>query len=115
MRLLTGADIESFVAAKPSAAIHFDAEWDKSYRTLVRGKMKDAEQSLGEQVNFGEADCDRDPELAKSIPVLNVPLVAYYRNGRLIAALIGAQQNVRSRLQRILRGEPIGYDDGSEA
>jgi thioredoxin-like negative regulator of GroEL len=74
--------------------------------------MLEAEEALVDQVNFGEVDCDRDRELAKSIPVLNVPTVAYYRDGGLIVALIGAQQNIRARLERVLRGEPIGYKDG---
>ena len=28
MRLLTETEVEAFIAAKPAAAIHFDAEWD---------------------------------------------------------------------------------------
>ena len=71
MRLLTETEIEAFIAAKPAAAIHFDAEWDTNYRTIIRRKMEEAEQALGEQVNFGEVDCDLAPELAKSVPVLN--------------------------------------------
>jgi hypothetical protein len=45
----------------------------------------------------------------------NVPLVAYYRDGRLVAALIGADQDVKARLERVLWGEPIGYNDGTTA
>jgi thioredoxin-like negative regulator of GroEL len=108
MRLLTGTEVETFIAAKPAAAIHFDAEWDTNYRTIVRRKMEEAEQALGEQVNFGEVDCDLAPELANSVPVLNVPSVAYYRKGVLIAALVGTEQDVRGGLERILRGEAIG-------
>ena len=108
MRLLTGTEVEAFIAAKPAAAIHFDAEWDTNYRTIVRRKMEEAEQALGEQVNFGEVDCDLAPELAKSVPVLNVPSVAYYRKGVLIGALVGTEQDVRGGLERILRGEAIG-------
>src|SRR5580700_11524451 len=108
MRLLTGTEVEAFIAAKPAAAIHFDAEWDTNYRTIVRRKMEEAEQGLGEQVNFGEVDCDLVPELAKSVPVLNVPSVANYRKGVLIATLVGTEQDVRGGLERILRGEAIG-------
>ena len=70
--------------------------------------MEEAEQALREQVNFGEVDCDLAPELAKSVPVLNVPSVAYYHKGVLIAALVGTEQDVRSGLKRILRSEAIG-------
>jgi thioredoxin-like negative regulator of GroEL len=108
MRRLTLTDAGSFVTAKPAAVVHFDAEWDKNYRTILRPKMEEAEQALGEQINFGEVDCDLAPELAKSIPVLNVPSVVYYRDGKVIAAVVGAEQDVLGNLERILRGEPIG-------
>ena len=52
------------------------------------------------------------PQLAKSIRLVNVPSVAYYKHGKLIAVLIGEKQDVRSRLERILRGESIARDDG---
>lgn len=106
MRLLTQADISAFLGEKPVAAIHFDAKWDAN-RAATRNAMTDAEQVLSDCVNFGEVDCDSDPELAKSIPILNVPSVAYYRDGKLMGALIGAGQNVRLHLERILRGGTV--------
>jgi thioredoxin-like negative regulator of GroEL len=102
----------SFIAAKSAAAVHFDAEWNISYRAVTRRQMQEAEASLSEQVNFGEVDCDASPELAKSTCLLNIPSVAYYKDGKLVAVLVGARQNVRARLERILRGESIGPDDG---
>jgi hypothetical protein len=75
--------------------------------------MLEAEAVLGEQANLAEIACDANVELAKSIPVLNVPLVTYYRHGKLVAALIGADQNVLARTVRVLRGEKIGYRDGT--
>jgi thioredoxin-like negative regulator of GroEL len=103
---------ESFIAAKSAAAVHFDAGWNSSYRALTRQRMQEAEASLSEQVNFGEVDCDANPELAKSIRLLNTPSVAYYKDGKLIAVLAGARQNVRARLERLLRGESMERDDG---
>ena len=113
MRLLTSEDVPAFLAANPAAALHFDADWDAKYREQVRRSMLEAEAALGEQAGFAEIDCDANAELSKSIPVLNVPLVAYYRGGKLVAALIGADQNVRARIERVLRGEKIGYKDGT--
>ncbi|HEV7300080.1 MAG TPA: thioredoxin family protein [Tepidisphaeraceae bacterium] len=107
MRLLTIKEVPAFVAAKPAAVLHFDAEWDIAYRPQVRKSMVDAEAALGDQANFAEVDCDANVELARSIPVRSVPLVAYYRHGKLVAAIIGADQNVRERLERLLRGEKI--------
>jgi thioredoxin-like negative regulator of GroEL len=105
MRLLTQADIACFLAEKRTAAIHFDANWNAKYRAVTRSAMAEAEQVLAEQVNLGEVDCDSDPELPKSIAILNVPSVAYYRDGKLVGTLIGANQNVRLQLERVLRGE----------
>lgn len=112
MRLLTSTEYKSFVEAKPAAAVHFDAEWDVAYRPITRRLMLKAEEVLIDHVNFGEVECGSNRQLANSIPIPNVPCVAYYRNGRLIAALVGAEQNIRARLERIVRGEPIGYKDG---
>jgi thioredoxin-like negative regulator of GroEL len=114
LRILNAREFEPFVEAKPAAAIYFDTKWNVRRRTAIRQKMQDAEEALPEQVNFGEIDSDSCPELAKAIPVHNVPLVAYHRAGKLIAALIGAEQNVRVRLERLLRDEPIGHADGTQ-
>ena len=112
MQPISSQEFGSFIAAKSAAAVHFDAEWNSSNRAVTRRQMAEAEASLKEQVNFCEVDCDANLELAKSIPILNVPSVAYYGEGKLIAVLIGTNQNVRARLERVLRGESIGQDDG---
>jgi thioredoxin 1 len=112
--ILSEADIESFVAENSVAAIHFDAVWDVSGLASIQPKLEEAESVFGGQVAFGFVDCDTSPELAKAIPILNVPTVAYYRNGKIVAALIGAQQNVLLRLQHLLRGEEVGYKDGGD-
>jgi thioredoxin-like negative regulator of GroEL len=62
---------------------------------------------LGEQVNFGEVDCDASSELAKFVSLLNVPSMASYQDGKLLIIVIGAKQDVRGRLERILRGESL--------
>jgi thioredoxin-like negative regulator of GroEL len=107
MQRLSSEQFKSFVEAKDAAVVHFDAEWDGQYRAVMRRQMRDAERSLSDQVNFGEVDCTSNPELAKSIPILNVPAVAYYADGKLIAVLIGTKQDIRACLERILRGEVL--------
>ena len=114
MQFLTSERFQAFVTAKPAAAIHFDADWDARPRDLTRAKMLEAEIALGDQVNFAEIDVDSNVSLCEFIRVRNIPLVAYYREGRLVAALIGAGQNVRARVERVLRGESIGYEDGTD-
>ena len=115
MSLLTSEEVPAFVAAKPAAALHFDGEWDASLRERVRRSMLRAEAALRDFANFAEIDCDANVELSRSIQLANVPAVAYYRGGKLVAALIGANQNVRARVERVLRGEKIGYRDGTGA
>jgi thioredoxin family protein len=110
MQLLSSEEFKSFVEAKPAAAVHFDAEWDSRYRPVAHRRMLDAEEALADQVNFDEVHCESNPELAKSVPILNVPSVAYYRNGTLIAALFGAEQNVRARLERTGGRDASGKD-----
>ena len=34
---------ESFIAAKSAAAVHFDAEWNSSYRAVTRRQMRETE------------------------------------------------------------------------
>jgi thioredoxin-like negative regulator of GroEL len=114
MRQLTSAEFQSFIEAKPAAAIHFDAGWAVAYRPLLRQKMLEAEKGLGDRAKFGEVDVDRDMELAKSVRLLNVPTVGYYRDGRLVAPLTGCRQNVRRRLERVMGEEAIGHKDGDD-
>jgi thioredoxin-like negative regulator of GroEL len=101
----------SFVRAKSAAAVHFDAEWDAANRAITRRQMQEAEVLLRERVNFCEVDCDKSPDLAKSIPILNVPSVAYYAQGKLMVVIVGTTQDAHVRLERILSGEFIGHDD----
>jgi thioredoxin-like negative regulator of GroEL len=112
IRQLTKSDYEVFVRQKRAAAVHFDAEWDVSHRTITRLRMSEAADVLAEHVCFGEVDCDREVELAKSIRVLNLPTVAYYLDGNLATVLVGARQNILGRLERLLRGQAIVHEDG---
>ena len=109
---LTAESYEAFIREKRAAAVHFDAEWDIGYRPITRRKMQEAEAALSEQANFGEVDCDREIPLAKSIGLVGVPAVAYYLDGVLVAVLLGVRQNVRGRVESLVRGEPISHEDG---
>jgi hypothetical protein len=114
MRRLTSAEFQSFIEAKPGAAIHLDAESDVAYRPLLRQKMLEAEKELAGRANFREVDVDRDMELARSVRLLNVHTVGYYRDGQLVALLTGCRQNVRRRWERVMREEAIGHKDGDD-
>jgi hypothetical protein len=109
---LTKDNYEDFLRQRRATAVHFDAAWDVAGRIIARQRMTDAAGVLGEQANFGEVDCDLDPDLARSLRVITVPSVAYYLDGNLVAVLPGARQNIRQRLERLLQGEEIGRNDG---
>jgi hypothetical protein len=111
MKQLAFAEYSEFISRRPVVAVHFDADWNPG-RTPTRQRMLEAQTQFGTMVGFAEVDVDAEQELAHSIPVLNVSLVAYYRDGELVAALIGNGQNVAGRISRVLNGEPIGYADG---
>lgn len=63
-------------------------------------------------MSFAEVDVDDQVQLAKMFQIVNVPTVAYIHSGKPIATLIGANQDVTGRTERVLRGESIGYKDG---
>ena len=73
--------------------------------------FEEAAEALSSRVNFGEVNTDEFIRV-KSIPIANVPTVAYYKDGQLIAALVGAQQDVTARTQAMLDGKRIGRKDG---
>jgi thioredoxin-like negative regulator of GroEL len=112
---VTRENYESFITEREFAVIHFDAEWDFGHRPHTRLLMTATAKLFPANVNFGEVDCDAESELAKSIPVCNVPLLAYFRRGQLVGALVGSYQNIAERLRRIMRHELIGYNDGSDS
>ena len=103
---------EEFVRQKRAAAVHFDADWDVGHRPIARRRMSDASDVLGEEVNFGEVDWDREVELVRLLRVITVPTVVYYLQGNLVGVLPGARQNILGRLERLLRGQAIGHEDG---
>jgi thioredoxin-like negative regulator of GroEL len=111
---VTKENYATFITERRFAVLHFDTEWDVGGRPLMRLIMAAIMKEFPEGVNFGEVDCDVDVEPAKGIPVWNVPLVAYYRQGKLVAALVGMGQNVRERLRRVMKDEFIGHRDGTE-
>jgi thioredoxin-like negative regulator of GroEL len=103
MRTLTRRDFASFVHSRPVAVIHVDAAWN-TYRDAFREKMLAAQARLKEFVAFAEVDSDSQPELCKSLHVANVPQVAYFREGRLAATVVGADQDVFALTQELLNG-----------
>lgn len=111
-RKLSDDEYESFLSEKKFAVILFDAPWDVGPGAEIRPRFEKAVALFGERVNFGEINVDESARVAKSIPIVSIPNVAYFKNGRLIAALVGENQDVAARTQAVLDGAPIGRGDG---
>jgi len=109
---LTTSDFAAFLKRHDFAVVLFDApSWDRYFDSSLPA-YKRAKEALGHQVGFGIVDVDRDGDLAKSVPIANVPCVVYYQFGKALAVLVGASQNIKQRTRRIMAGLPIGYQDG---
>ena len=104
-------EYESFLRENEYVVVLFHAPWDGG-GTLIRPRFEKAAEALGGRVHFGEVNVDEATFAAKSIPILNVPTVAYFKDGQLIAALVGATQDVAARTQAVLDGKRIGRNDG---
>lgn len=103
---------EPFLREREYAVILFDASWDVGPGSAIQCRFERAARAFAGRVNFGEVDCDEQARVATSIPVVNVPTVAYYKDGQLIAALVSAMQDVTARTQAMLDGKRIGRNDG---
>jgi thioredoxin-like negative regulator of GroEL len=106
MQRISHSNFATVVNSKKAAVVHFDAAWN-TYRAQVRQAMLDAERDLGGYVAFAEADCDAEPELAASIPVQNVPFLAYFRDGMYVGGRVGAFPDIRREVEHVLRGERV--------
>ncbi len=115
IRRVSDEGYESFLREKEYAVILFDATGDVGPGLLIRPRFERAARAFADRVNFGEVDCDEQSRVVTSIPVLNVPTVAYYKGGRLIAALVSAVQDVNARTGAMLDGKRIGRGDGWSA
>jgi len=112
IRRVSDDEYESFLQETEYAVILFDAPWDVGPGALIRPRFEKAARAFHGRVNFGEVDCDGAARAARSLGLANVPTVAYYKGGRLLAALVGARQNVAARTRAILDGRRIGRRDG---
>jgi hypothetical protein len=105
---------ERFIHDNRFATVLFDAPtWNTTYKQTSSDFQSIADK-LGQLAAFGFVDVD-DPsmvEICRTIPVVNVPLIAYYKDGKLIKGIVGVGQDVAGRIRAVAAGYPIGNDDG---
>ena len=105
---LTGATYQPFLDRARFAVVLFDApDWNKSGAVMRDVVFPSAETELGSQATFGFVDIDAEPGIAQAVRLLNVPTVAYYRDGVVVAAWIGANQDVTERTRALIKGLPV--------
>jgi hypothetical protein len=112
---LTRLTYAAFVAGHRFVAVLFDAPaWNMTYRLGTAERFAAAAAALGGLAALGFVDIDGpdEVEMCKALPVSNVPLIAYYRDGVLVARTIGIGQHVVARVTAVIEGRPIGRRDG---
>jgi hypothetical protein len=111
---LTRETHETFVRENRIAAVLFDAPaWD-IYHRIIRPHLDNTAEELGNFAGFGFVDTDDTTmwDICRSVPISNVPNVAYYKDGLLLASLVGVHQDIAGRVLALLEGRQIGSDDG---
>ena len=84
-----------------NAVVLFDAEWDIGPGGAVRSKIKSVEETFKDSIFFGEVDVDKEQELASSVPILNVPSIAYYKEGVLQKVELGETQDIKQNIRTL--------------
>jgi len=108
-RLMAGT-YAAFIAAHRFAAVLFDAPaWNVSYRFDTAERFARAAAAMSDRAAFGFVDVDgpSEADLCRAVPILNVPTVAYYRDGVNVAGLVGIGQDVAALMTAIMDGRPI--------
>lgn len=105
---LTGATYQAFLDRSRFVVVLLDAPgWNKSGARMRDVVFPSAAALLGSQATFGFVDIDAEPDVAQAVRLMNVPTVAYYRDGVVVAAWIGANQDVTGRTLALINGLPI--------
>ena len=107
MENLSTETFMQFVTGNEYVVVLFDAPWDAAGGASIRPRLEQAAGHYAGQVQFGEVDVQEQVELARSVGVLNVPAVGYYRGGNLVGIFIGATQDVNANTSALLAGSEI--------
>lgn len=106
---LTEDVYECFVREWGHAVILFDAPWDVGPGRTMRPLFLEAARTYGDRVGFGEVNVDEFVRRPGGVAIANVPVVVYYRRGKVVAEMVGAGQDVSGWTQALLDGEPIRW------
>ena len=114
MYKLSENNYESFLRRMEYTVVLLDASWDVGPGGVIRPRFEEAARAFDGRVGFGEVNCDECVFVARSVGIVSVPTVAYYKGGQLIVALVGSNQNIIARTQAMMDGMWIGRKDGRD-
>ena len=107
MLKLTADEITLIVENSDIAVVHLDAEWD-GYRLAIERKINEIlAQHPPTDVAFAYVDVDEQLELARSLKVINVPTLVYFRHGRVVGSVIGQGQDISANIARVRSGDQL--------
>lgn len=90
-------DLREKVQKHKFVVVHCDATWD-GYAVQMREQIASVDNCLDLDIDFHEIDIDLNHELAASLNVMNVPSLAYFRDGVLVQTIIGLGQDIEQYL-----------------
>lgn len=94
-----------FIKSKPVVVIHLWAEWNR-YDEEMKSRLKQIAATFTEQVALGAIDTDQQEMwgVIKELKVLNLPALAYYKNGQHIETVIGMRpkEQIEAKLKNLL-------------
>ena len=105
---LTGATFWEFVGGHRFVAVHFWAAWNGSDFIMKKLLGSQIPKDLCDLVALAELDIDAPAhqELCRKHNVLNVPFLAFYREGLLVSTVTGMQspEVISERLRELVYG-----------
>ncbi len=79
------------LSASKFALLDVSATWCGPCKILAPIIEELSEEYAG-KVDFYNADAEENPELSQKLGVRNIPYIAFFKNGELIANTVGVQQ-----------------------
>lgn len=98
-------EYESVTESKGVTVIHFWAEWN-NYDTILKKILKELAIEFEEKVKFCSLNIDKEQfgDFLRSLPLLNIPTLAYFKNGNKIAFEVGLRkkEELQDKIKQII-------------
>lgn len=105
IELKTVEAYEELTTKNPAAVVHFGARWNSFDRTMLR-TLVELEPEFSGKVKFGFIDIDENAtiEVLRQIDLVNVPTLAYFKNGENVLTRTGMRpmDDIRQQIQSLL-------------